>query len=39
MNLDTSHVPVSTMVKDTINGLMNRTVEDTFGWIVPAKGV
>lgn len=39
MNLDTSHVPVSTMVKDTINGLRNRTVEDTFGWIVPAKGV
>lgn len=36
VTLDTEHTPVSTFVKDTINGMRNKTVADSFGWIVPA---
>lgn len=37
ISLDTNNAQISTMVKDTINGIRNRTIEDKFGWIVPAK--
>jgi branched-chain amino acid aminotransferase len=37
MTVDTNHTPVATLAKDTINGMRNRTIEDSFGWIVPAK--
>jgi branched-chain amino acid aminotransferase len=37
VTVDVSATPISTMIKDTINGLRNRTIEDKFGWVVPAK--
>ncbi len=37
MNMDATVTPISTMLKNTINGIRNRTIEDKLGWIVPAK--
>lgn len=35
LKLDPSKWKISQLAKDTINGLRNGTIEDTYGWIVP----
>ncbi|MBC7885852.1 MAG: branched-chain amino acid aminotransferase [Saprospiraceae bacterium] len=36
ITLDPNNQKISTLAKDTINGMRNRTIEDKYGWIVPA---
>lgn len=36
ITLQTETYKISTLAKDTINGMRNRTIEDKFGWIIPA---
>jgi branched-chain amino acid aminotransferase len=37
MELDQNIDKISTKVYNTVNGIRNRTIEDKFGWIVPAR--
>ena len=36
IKLDVSKFEIAPMIKDTINGIRSRNIEDKFGWIVPA---
>lgn len=37
MELDQNIDKISTKVYNTVNGIRNRTIEDKFGWIIPAR--
>ncbi|KXK36675.1 MAG: branched-chain amino acid aminotransferase [Bacteroidetes bacterium OLB9] len=37
VELDTNNRPISLWAYETINGMRNRTIEDKFGWLSPAK--
>jgi branched-chain amino acid aminotransferase len=37
ITLNPESTPVASFAKNTINGMRNRTLPDTMGWIVPAK--